>query len=64
MFCGLNYGTVSEFILLLHSEASEGVRLSLPGENRLHQVFSIYWDTEKSIGQINSYIPATIQGLD
>ena len=45
--CGLNYGTVSEFILFLDSEASEGVRLSLPGENRLHLVFSIYWDREK-----------------
>lgn len=50
--------------MLLDSEASEGMCLSLLGKNKLHLVFSIYWDREKSIGQINSYVPASIQGLD
>lgn len=63
-FCGLNYGAVSEFILLLGSEASEGVHLSLSGKNKLLLVSSIYWDREKGIGDINSYIPAIIHGLD
>ena len=62
--CGLSYGTACEFMLLLGSEASEGVHLSLPGENKLYLVVSIYWDRVKSIGQINSYIVATTQGLD
>lgn len=48
MFCGLNYSTVSEFLLFFGTEASEGVHMSLPGGNKLHPVFS-FIGTEKKV---------------
>ena len=55
---------VSEFLLFFGSEASHGVCLSLPGENRLHPVFSVYWGRGRDIGQTERSVLATMQGLD